>query len=96
MQAAAPYPNLHIVDFRGMVATQLGGIRVAGEWLTGDRFGGLFSLDGLHLTDTAYGLYANFFIDAMNGVLARKSSTSMSTPSTPKTRTPRRSCAPPA
>jgi len=69
VQAVAPYPNLHIVDFKGQVESQLGGIRVAGEWLTGDRFGGLFSLDGLHLTDTAYALYANLFIDAINGVL---------------------------
>ena len=49
--------------------SQLGGIRVGGEWLTTDRFGGLFSLDGLHLTDTAYALYANLFIDAINGVI---------------------------
>jgi hypothetical protein len=69
VQAVAPYPNLHIVDFKGQVTTQLAGIRVGGEWLTGDRFGGLFSLDGLHLTDTAYALYANLFIDSINGVL---------------------------
>jgi hypothetical protein len=67
--AAAPYPNLHIVDFKGQVTSQLDGIRVGGEWLTGARFGGLFSLDGLHLTDTAYALYANLFIDSINGVL---------------------------
>lgn len=69
VQAVAPYPNLHIVDFKAEVATQLAGIRVGGEWLTADRFGGLFSLDGLHLTDTAYALYANLFIDSINGVL---------------------------
>ena len=65
----APYPNLHIVDFKGQVMTQLDGIRVGGEWLSSARFGGLFSLDGLHLTDTAYALYANLFIDSINGVL---------------------------
>jgi hypothetical protein len=70
LQAAAPYPNLHIVDFKAQVTAQLAGIRVGGEWLTADRFGGLFSLDGLHLTDTAYALYANLFIDTINGVLA--------------------------
>jgi hypothetical protein len=69
VEAVAPYPNLHIVDFKAQVAAQLGGIRVGGEWLSGARFGGLFSLDGLHLTDTAYGLYANVFIDSINGVL---------------------------
>lgn len=67
--AMAPYPNLHLVDFKGQVSSQLAGVRVGGEWLTGARFGGLFSLDGLHLTDTAYALYANVFIDAINGVL---------------------------
>jgi hypothetical protein len=67
--AVAPYPNLHIVDFKGQVTAQLSGIRIGGEWLTGDRFGGLFSLDGLHLTDTAYALYANLFLDAINGAL---------------------------
>ena len=70
VQAAAPYPNLHIVDFKAQVTAQLDGVRVGGEWLTADRFGGLFSLDGLHLTDTAYALYANLFIDSINGVLA--------------------------
>jgi hypothetical protein len=69
VQAVAPYSNLHIVDFKGQVTAQLDGIRVGGEWLSGARFGGLFSLDGLHLTDTAYGLYANLFIDSINGVL---------------------------
>jgi hypothetical protein len=70
VQAMAPYPNLHLVDFKAQVTTQLAGIRVGGEWLSGARFGGLFSLDGLHLTDTAYALYANVFIDAINGVLS--------------------------
>jgi hypothetical protein len=69
VQATAPYPNLHIVDFKGQVTSQLDGIRVGGEWLSGARFGGLFSLDGLHLTDTAYALYANLFIDSINGVV---------------------------
>jgi len=64
VQAVAPFPKLHIVDFKAQVTSQLGGIRVGGEWLTTERFGGLFSLDGLHLTDTAYALYANLFIDA--------------------------------
>jgi hypothetical protein len=68
VDATAPYSNLHIVDFKGQVESQLGGIRVGGEWLNGARFGGLFSLDGLHLTDTAYALYANLFIDSINGV----------------------------
>ena len=36
--------------------------------LTVDRWGGLLSLDDLHLTDTGYALYAQKFIDAINAV----------------------------
>jgi len=68
-QAMAPYPNLHLIEFKAEVQMQLGGVRVGEEWLDGQRFGGLFSLDGLHLTDTAYALYANLIIDTINGVL---------------------------
>ena len=97
VSAVAPYPNLHIVDFKGQVAAQRGGVRVGGEWLTSERFGGLFSLDGLHLTDTA--------LRALRQPVHRRdqqrrgradSRTSTSTPSTPKTRTHRRCCARPA
>lgn len=69
LDAVAPYPNIHIVDFKQYVADVKGGVTVGGERLTVDHFGGLISLDDLHLTDTGYALYAQKFIDAINGVL---------------------------
>ena len=66
--AMAPYPNLHVVDFKQYVADVEGGVTVGGEALTVAHFGGLISLDDLHLTDTGYALYAQKFIDAINAV----------------------------
>jgi hypothetical protein len=66
--AMAPYPNLHVVDFKQYVADVKGGVTVGGEALTVAHFGGLISLDDLHLTDTGYALYAQKFIDAINAV----------------------------
>jgi hypothetical protein len=66
--AVAPYANLHIVDFKQYVADVRGGVTVGGERLTVDRWGGLLSLDDLHLTDTGYALYAQRFVDAINAV----------------------------
>lgn len=71
-QAVAPYPNLHVVDFKGYVDRVKGGITVGGERLTADAWGGLVSLDGLHLTDTGYALYAQTFIDRINEVLGTR------------------------
>jgi lysophospholipase L1-like esterase len=68
LAAMAPYPNLHVVDFKQYVADVKGGITVGGERLTVDRWGGLLSLDDLHLTDTGYALYAQKFLDAINAV----------------------------
>jgi hypothetical protein len=67
--AVAPYPNLHIVDFKQYVADVRGGVTVGGERLSAARWGGLLSLDDLHLTDTGYALYAQRFIDAINAVM---------------------------
>jgi lysophospholipase L1-like esterase len=66
--AMAPYPNLHIVDFKQYVADVRGGVTVGGERLTVEHWGGMISLDDLHLTDTGYALYAQKFIDAINAV----------------------------
>jgi hypothetical protein len=68
LDAVAPYPNLHIVDFKQYVADVKGGVTIGGEPLTVAHFGGLISLDDLHLTDTGYALYAQKFIDAINAV----------------------------
>jgi lysophospholipase L1-like esterase len=67
--AMAPYPNLHVVDFQAYVDGVLDGVTVGGERLTPERWGGLISLDDLHLTDTGYALYAQKFIDRINEVL---------------------------
>ena len=73
MQLAAaltPYPNLHLMDLYAEVANVLlGGVTVGTEKLTPAQFDGLLSLDGLHFTDTGYGILANVLIAAMNPVL---------------------------
>jgi len=42
------------------------GLVIGGQRLTLDFLGGLFSLDGVHPTNTAYALFANKFIHALN------------------------------
>jgi hypothetical protein len=69
VDAVAPYKNIHIVDFRQYVEDVRGGVTVGGERLSPAKWGGLLSLDDLHLTDTGYALYAQRFLDAINGVL---------------------------
>src|SRR5262249_51051293 len=65
--AAAPYPNLHVVDLFTATTTILHhGVDVGGVHLTGDEFGGILSLDFVHFTDTGYALIANVFIAAIN------------------------------
>jgi hypothetical protein len=68
--AVAPYPNLHVVDLWTaiqVVASQ--GVTIGGEKLTATKFGGLFSLDFLHFTDTGYALLGNVFIEAIDQTL---------------------------
>jgi len=66
-KALAPYPNLHLVDLWANTTSILAhGIDVGGVHLTGEKFGGLLSLDFVHFTDTGYAVMANSFIDAMN------------------------------
>jgi len=70
VRAMAPYPNLHLVDFRGQVeAVRTDGADVGGRRLSIVRMGGLLSLDDLHFTHTGYALFANLFVDAVNEVL---------------------------
>jgi hypothetical protein len=47
------------------------GQQVAGKTLTTDFLGGLFSLDGIHPTDTGYAVIANEFIPQMNSFLGK-------------------------
>ena len=42
------------------------GVVVGGQKLTTDFMGGLFSLDGVHPTNTGYAIIANEFIKTMN------------------------------
>jgi hypothetical protein len=48
------------------------GYKVKSQELTTDFLDGLFSLDGIHPTNTGYGIIANYFIDAMNQSLGTR------------------------
>lgn len=59
-----------LVDVHGLLAwAKARGIVVGGQRLTTDFLGGLFSLDGIHPTNTGYAIIANAFIQAMNARL---------------------------
>lgn len=65
--AVTPYPNLRVVDMSTQIQDVISqGVEIGGQRLTGAKFGGLYSLDFAHLTDTGYALIANGFIDAIN------------------------------
>jgi lysophospholipase L1-like esterase len=56
-----------LVDIHSLTAQlQTRGFVAHGQRLTTDFLGGLFSLDGIHPTNTGYGLFANQFIHALN------------------------------
>lgn len=56
-----------LVDIRGLLdEVDEIGIVVGGQRLTTDFLGGVFSLDGVHATNTGYALVANEFIRALN------------------------------
>lgn len=66
---AASARNIPVADIRGLFSRvaspsgiQVGPIRVSGAYITG----GFFSLDGFHLTDLGYLLFANEYIKAIN------------------------------
>lgn len=68
--ALAPYPNLHVVDVSGEIQRLVrDGLVLDGQRLGPEKFGGIFSLDFGHLTDTGYALMANWFIEAINTTL---------------------------
>ena len=48
------------------------GYQINNQQLTTDFLGGLFSLDGIHPTNTGYGIIANLFIDTMNQSLGTR------------------------
>jgi lysophospholipase L1-like esterase len=56
-----------LVDVHGLFeATRATGLVVGGQRLTTGFLGGLFSLDGIHPTDTGYGVLANAVIRQLN------------------------------
>ena len=73
-QAAAARANVHLVDTNAM----LGQIAAVGYPVPGTTVtlttrydGGVFSLDGIHPSDTGYGIVANEFIRVLNGEIQR-------------------------
>jgi hypothetical protein len=67
---AAPYANVHVVDLAGQVAALVSApIVIGGQTFTPNHFGGLFSLDDLHFTNTGYALAAGWLLNAINATL---------------------------
>jgi len=65
--ASAAAHNVPVADIKGLFDRFAAGINVGPFHLTSDFItGGLFSLDGVHLTDIGYTLFANEFIKAIN------------------------------
>jgi len=65
-EAAAP-PGATLVDIYSLINDlAANGVVVGGQKLTTDFMGGLFSLDGVHPTNTGYAIIANEFIKTMN------------------------------
>jgi len=60
-----------LVDMNGVLRfMNQFGVVVGGRRLTTDFLGGLFTLDGIHPTNTAHAVIANEFIRALNGTFA--------------------------
>jgi lysophospholipase L1-like esterase len=65
--AAASARNIPVADIKGLFDRFATGITVGPFHLTSDYItGGLFSLDGIHLSDIGYTLFANEYIKAIN------------------------------
>jgi hypothetical protein len=63
----ATTPKAILVDIRALFdQITASGYSVDGRNLDTSYLGGLFSLDGIHPTNTAYGVIAQYFINAMN------------------------------
>jgi phospholipase/lecithinase/hemolysin len=65
--AAAAKHNIPVADIKGLFDRFATGLNVGPFHLTSDYItGGLFSLDGVHLSDIGYTLFANEYIKAIN------------------------------
>jgi lysophospholipase L1-like esterase len=70
VEESARHDNIHVVEIAARVLElETTGLQVGDEILTTHLFGGLLGLDGIHFTDTGYGLLANGFIEAINDTL---------------------------
>jgi hypothetical protein len=68
--AVASVPNAVLVDTHSLInQISLNGYNVPGRNLNTGYLGGLFTLDGIHPTNTAYAIIANQFITTMNANL---------------------------
>lgn len=63
---AAPYHAVMVDLFHLVDQLYVNGYTVGNRKLTSDFLGGLFSLDGIHPTNTGYAIMANEFIKAIN------------------------------
>lgn len=64
---AAAARNIPVADIRGLFNRLTPGMQLGPVFLTGSYIsGGFFSLDGIHLTDLGYLLFANEYIKAIN------------------------------
>lgn len=67
IKAETPQYKAVVVDVNNLFSTiAKNGYDVNGVHLTTGFLGGIFSLDGIHPTNTGYGIIANAYIDAMN------------------------------
>lgn len=65
--ALAGQLNIPVVDANGLLnQVDQNGLEVGGRVLTTDFLGGVFSLDGVHPTNTGYAVLANAFIEQIN------------------------------
>jgi lysophospholipase L1-like esterase len=62
-----------VVDLFSLInSLYANGYKVGGVTLTGDYLGGLFSLDGIHPTNSGYAIMANAFIKAIDAVFSAR------------------------
>jgi hypothetical protein len=66
--AAAPYHAVMVDLFHLVDQLYVNGYAIGNRKLTTDFLGGLFSLDGIHPTNTGYAIMANEFIKAIDQV----------------------------
>ena len=64
------YPNIHVVPLKEESdRISVEGLRIGDETYNTRMLGGLLSFDGLHFSDTGYGMVAQGFVDAINETL---------------------------